>query len=87
MVADKFAGRLLAEPPIVALGRYHRELLDDVPGEVSCLNLLTSNVVETEAVEIGKHLRRTFGIELGSGWDKDRQRVSTPNLRNYGGKP
>ena len=53
-LSDNLTGRLGAEADgLVAVGRDDGKLLDCVPSEMRALNLLTSNIIESKAVEIG----------------------------------
>ena len=56
--AEEVAGGGVAELAIVVGGRDDGELLDGIPGQVSALNLLTSNIVKSETVKIGQDLSR-----------------------------
>ena len=53
VVADEVAGGRRAEGAVVVCGGDEGELLDGVPSEMSTLNLLASDVIKTNAVEIG----------------------------------
>lgn len=50
VVADEVAGGGVAEGAVVVGGGDDWELLDDVPGQVSTLNFLASDVVESQAI-------------------------------------
>ena len=85
MVADEVADGFVSELAVVISGCDDGELFDDVPGEVGCLDLLASNVIKTEAVEIGEQTGRVLAIKLAFNRNKDWQCVSTSNLWNDGG--
>ena len=65
VVTDEVAGGGGAEAAIVVGGCNDGELLNGVPREVSCWNLLASNVIEAEAVEIGKETDGRFQHRIG----------------------
>ena len=85
VVADEVAGGGVAEGAVVVGGCDDGELLYCVPSQMRPLNLLTSNVIECHAVEVGKQAGCAFLIEAIVAWQKNWQSVPTANVRNDGG--
>ena len=76
VVAHERAGRRVVELAVVVGGRDDLELLYCVPGQVSALNFLASDVVERHAVKVGQQVGCAFSIEAIFAWQKNWQSVA-----------